>query len=197
MNETWINQLTATIQQKENILLTGLAGSARTYLIYTLARNLNRKTLCLVSTEEKAYDLAKELKAFLPSDRILLFLGRDLVFLKDNYSRVEEERVLTLRDCMLRPRHNSLIIATPASFLFPLKSVQQMERETIHLQINQEWPLRSLLEKLVHSGYQRADTITRPGEFAVRGGLLDVFPVGDKNPCRIDLFGDNIDSLRR
>jgi transcription-repair coupling factor (superfamily II helicase) len=197
LNETWINQLTATIQQKENILLTGLAGSARTYLIYTLARNLNRKTLCLVSTEEKAYDLAKELKAFLPSDRILLFLGRDLVFLKDNYSRVEEERVLTLRDCMLRPRHNSLIIATPASFLFPLKSVQQMERETIHLQINQEWPLRSLLEKLVHSGYQRADTITRPGEFAVRGGLLDVFPVGDKNPCRIDLFGDNIDSLRR
>ena len=57
--------------------------------------------------------------------------------------------------------------------------------------------MRSLLEKLVHSGYQRADTITRPGEFAVRGGLLDVFPVGDKNPCRIDLFGDNIDSLRR
>ena len=196
LNETWINQVVETIHRSENVMLTGLAGSARSYLISILARQLNRKALCLVPSEEKAYDLAKQLQSFLPSDRMLLFLGRELVFLKDNYSRVEEGRILALRDCLLRPRHNSLIIATPASFLFPLKSPQQLQKETIHLQTNQELPLRSLQEQLVRSGYQRADTITRPGEFAVRGGLLDVFPVGEKDPCRIDLFGDTIESLR-
>lgn len=196
LNETWINKVVETIHRQENVLLTGLAGSARTYLIHILARQLNRKALCLVPSEEKAYDLAKQLQSFLPSDRILLFLGRELVFLKENFSRVEEDRILTLRDCLLRPRHKSLIIATPASFLFPLKSPQQLQKETIHLQTDQEWPSHSLLKQLVQSGYQRADTITRPGEFAVRGGLLDVFPVGEKNPCRIDLFGDTIESLR-
>jgi len=197
LNDTWINQLAETINRQENILLTGLAGSARTYLLHILARKLNRKVLCLVPSEERAYGLAKELRAFLPPDRILLFLGRELVFLKENYTRVEEGRILTLRDCLGRPRHQSVIIASPAAFMFPLKSPQQMQEDTIHLQIGQEKPLRVLLEQLVQSGYQRADTITRPGEFAVRGGLLDVFPVGDQNPCRIDLFGDTIDSLRR
>lgn len=184
------------INRKENLLLTGLAGTARPFLLHLLSRQLNRKSLCLVPSEERAYDLSKELKAFLPEDRILLFLGRELVFLKDNYSRVEESRVLTLRDCLLHPRHHSLIIATPASFMFPLISPEQMRQQTIELHQGQDWPLRTLLEQLVQSGYERADTITRPGEFAVRGGLLDVFPVGDKHPCRIDFFGDTIDSLR-
>ncbi|HPU48980.1 MAG TPA: transcription-repair coupling factor [Syntrophomonadaceae bacterium] len=197
MNHTWINQLVETLNRKENILLTGLSGSARTYLLQILARQLNRKVLCLVPSEEKAYDLAKELRAFLPPERILLFLGRELVFIKENYSRVEEGRILTLRDCLWRPRQLRVIIATPAAFMFPLKSPRQMQEETIHLQVGQDKPLRLLLEQLVQSGYQRADTITRPGEFAVRGGLLDVFPVGDQNPCRIDLFGDTIESLRR
>jgi len=197
LNHTWINQLVETLNRKENILLTGLSGSARTYLLQILARQLNRKVLCLVPSEEKAYDLAKELRAFLPPERILLFLGRELVFIKENYSRVEEGRILTLRDCLWRPRQLRVIIATPAAFMFPLKSPRQMQEETIHLQVGQDKPLRLLLEQLVQSGYQRADTITRPGEFAVRGGLLDVFPVGDQNPCRIDLFGDTIESLRR
>lgn len=197
LNDTWINKLAETVNRKENVLLTGMAGSARAYLLQILTRKLNGKGLCLVPSEEKAYDLAKDLRSFLPPDRILLFLGRELVFLKDNYTRVEEGRILTLRDCLLRPRHHSLIIATPASFMFPLKSPRQLQEETISLHIGEDKPLRILLELLVKCGYQRADTITRPGEFAVRGGLLDVFPVGDQNPCRIDLFGDTIESLRR
>lgn len=197
MNRDWINQVTATIDQQENVLLTGLAASARSYLIQLLAREMNRKAVCLVPSEEKAYDLFKDLKGLMDEDHLLLFLGRDLVFMKENYSRVEENRVLTLRDCLLRPRRHSLVIATPAALLFPMISPQQMRGQMVEIRKGQDFPRRALLERLVEAGYQRADTVTRPGEFAVRGGLIDVFPVGDKDPCRIDLFGDTIDSLRR
>lgn len=197
VNQAWIDQVVAAVNRRENVLLTGLAGSARSYLLSMLSRDLNRKALILTASEEKAYDLYKELKGFCPEDHLLLFLGRDLVFMKENYSRLEENRVLTLRDCLVHPRRHSIIIATASAFLFPIISPARLRELTILLKTGDEILVRSLLERLVAGGYQRADTITRPGEFAVRGGLLDIFPVGDKDPCRIDFFGDNIESLRR
>ncbi len=197
MQNQLFNSMLNALQQRENILLTGMSATAGSYVISELARQTGTTTLCMVPDEEKAYDLLRDLKAFIDEQRLFLFLGRELIFLKENFSRVEEQRILTLRECIAHPRKQKIIIATPGAFMFPIMSPQKMDQLTIQLKVNEEQSLRGLLEKLVAAGYKRSDTVSRSGEFALRGGILDVFPVGDREPCRIDFFGDYIDSMRR
>ncbi|MDD3024055.1 MAG: transcription-repair coupling factor, partial [Syntrophomonadaceae bacterium] len=185
------------MQSGQNILLTGLSGSAKGFFAAELFKESPGKIVCLVSNEEKAYDLAGNLKSFVDHDRIAMFLGRELVFMKENFSRVEVERILTLQECLWHPGRNSFIIATPGAFMYPFISPREMKHNTLVLKSGQEHLLRDILKQLIHGGYSRIDTITRPGEFALRGGLLDIYPLSEKEPCRIEFFGDIIESIRR
>jgi transcription-repair coupling factor (superfamily II helicase) len=185
------------LQNKENVILTGLAGSARSFVLSEFMKLIRGKMLCLVESEEKAYDLARELREFINRDRIFMFLGRDFVFMKENYSTVETGRILTLQECLFHPSRRAVIIATPAAFLFNLITPEQMQAATIELRSGEEQELEELLKKLVNSGYSRVITVSRPGEFAVRGGILDVFPPAEKEALRAEFFGDFIDSIRR
>lgn len=184
------------LQKKQNILLTGLAGTVKSYCLAELQKNYSGKILCLVSSEEKAYDMLQDLQGFADKNKVLMFLGREFVFMKENYSPVEIDRILTLQECLLHPRSSNIIIATPASFMYPILSPRQFKDKTLELKTGDEISLDKTLRQLVDGGYSRVDTINRTGEFALRGGILDIFPLNAKQPCRIELFGDFIDSIR-
>ncbi|MDD3269615.1 MAG: transcription-repair coupling factor [Syntrophomonadaceae bacterium] len=196
MNRGFLSVVEKYIQNKENILLTGLSGTARAFLLAELFKAHPGKILCLLANEEKAYDLARSLQGFVERERIAMFLGRELVFMQENHSQVEVERILTLQDCLANPRRNAFIIATPGAFMYPFISPREMQHNTLTLQTGQEYLLREILWQLINSGYSRIDTLTRPGEFAMRGGILDIYSVTAKEPCRIEFFGDLIESIR-
>lgn len=196
MNQGLPQRVGDYLKKKSNVLLTGLSGSARSFFLAEMSRSLPGKVLCLVPGEEKAYDLARELQGFVEPERVHLFLGRDLVFVKENYTQVEIGRLLTLQSCQERSRRSRFLIATPAGMMHSFMSPQEMEGRTLKLQVGEEVPVDELLRRLVDNGYLRVDTVARPGEFARRGGILDLFPPGGKNPARIEFFGDSIDSLR-
>ncbi|MEN6351064.1 MAG: transcription-repair coupling factor, partial [Syntrophomonas sp.] len=185
------------LMRKENVLLTGLSGSAKGFFLSEIFAGCSGKTLCLVSGEEKAYDLARDLQGFIEPNRIFMFLSREFIFMKENYSFIELDRILTLRECLNRPQRQAIIIATPGSFIYPLASPRQIKQDTVTLRTGQEQALTQLTKQLVQIGYIRADTVTRPGELALRGGLLDIYPVSDKEPCRLEFFGDFIETMRR
>lgn len=197
MNPSLFDSMLAVLKDGENVLLTGLAGTAKSYVLHRLVENTNSKTLCLVPSEEKAYDLYRGLQGLTPSNRVFLFLGRELVFMKENYSQVEANRLLTLQDCLQHPGRSAFIVATPGAFMYPILSPEDMSKNTVEIKKDQEYPLQKLIKSLVQAAYQRVDTVTRPGEFAVRGGLLDIFPAGDTHPCRIEFFDDLVESMRR
>ncbi|MDD4548949.1 MAG: transcription-repair coupling factor [Syntrophomonadaceae bacterium] len=183
-------------QKNQNILLTGLSGTAKSFTLAELQKNCPGKLLCLVPGEEKAYDLARDLQGLVGEDKVLMFLGREFVFMKENYSQLEIDRILTLQDCLLHPRRSTFIIATPGAFMYPLLAPEQFKASMLELNTGEEIDLNILLRQLVDGGYVRVDTITRTGEFALRGGIMDIYPVNAKQPVRIELFGDFIDSMR-
>jgi len=186
-----------TIAAGEDVLLSGLSGSARTFFIHAIISKRRSKMLCMVPSEEIAYDLARELKALLGEKRVFLFLVRDFVFMKENPSLSEVQRVLTLQDLLDHPQRQAVIITTPGALLYNIMTPWAMQDRAITLEIGQETAIAELLTGLVAAGYQRVDTVTRPGQFAARGGLVDVYPAGDREPYRIDFFGDTIDIIKR
>lgn len=196
MKTDLLYKVSSCLQNKENVILTGLAGSARSFVLAELLTIIHGKMLCLVAGEEQAYDLARDLQGFIDANRIFMFLGRDFVFMKENYSSVETGRILSLQECLLHPGRSGIIIATPAAFMYNLISPEQMNASTLELHTGQEQQLDELLKKLVNNGYNRVTTVSRPGEFAVRGGIMDIFPPAEKEALRVEFFGDFIESIR-
>lgn len=197
MNRDVLVAVNKCLQEKKNVVLTGLAGTAKAFVLNEVYKAAPGKILCLVSGEEKAYDLARDLQGFAGRDKIFMFLERSYVFLKENYSSAETGRILTLQECLLHPKRRAFIIATPASLMYRILSPQHLRENTVNLKTGSEKPVEDILKQLVRGGYKRVNTVTRPGEFALRGGILDIYPSNSKDPYRVEFFGDCIESIRR
>lgn len=197
MNRALLDSIQDCLENGKNVLLSGLAGTARTFLAGELWKAGPGRLLCIVATEEQAYDLAGELQNLIGRDRVDLFLERDFVFMKENTSQVEVERIATLQDLHLHPRRKSVIITSIGGLLYRIISPQQFLEVTLNVELGRDYPVREIIQKLSQSGYERVDTVTRAGQFSVRGGILDVFPAGADQPYRLEFFGDTLDTLRR
>ncbi len=66
----------------------------------------------------------------------------------------------------------------------------------IHIKTNDTINLEGLLEKFVMYGFERTDFVYEPGQFALRGGILDIYSFGNEKPYRVELFGNEVDSIR-
>ncbi len=195
MNHKLFTEMEECLARKKNLQLTGLTGSARAFVIKELQQRTGQTMLCLVSSEEKAHDLAADLLEF--QVRPDMFLARDFIFIKENISTVETERIATLKRLLFNPGQVKVVIATPGGLLHLMATPADFKAGMLTLKTDQQIEVAEILNCLIKTGYERVDTVTRPGEIAVRGGIMDIFPVGAQEPCRIDFFGDQIDSIRR
>lgn len=89
-----------------------------------------------------------------------------------------------------------VVVASAAACAEPLPSPEAMSAATLRLRPEQILPRDRLVADLESGGYQRVGLVANPGEFAVRGGVVDLFPVDADAPVRLDLWGDEVDSLR-
>lgn len=197
MNLDLLDSAIKSLKAGENAMLSGLSGAARVFVLREIWKSCAGRMLCIMPREEQAYDLANDLSMLVGRDRIDLFLERDFVFMKDNTTQVEVQRLSTLRDLMLHPRRRSIIITTVGGLLYYIISPQQLQQATLNLELGKEYPSQEILMRLIQAGYERVDTVTRPGHLSVRGGIIDIFPAGDSEPCRMEFFGDTIDTMRR
>lgn len=101
--------------------------------------------------------------------------------------------------CLAAPKKNGprIVITTVSAALQRLPSRDFVTAQYFHASPGDHIDIPALLAFLTHNGYSRASKVTEPGEFAQRGGLIDIFPPDAKEPLRLDLFGDELDQLRR
>ncbi len=108
------------------------------------------------------------------------------------------ERMNTLKRLALAKEQDRFIhtVIPVRSFLQYVIQIDRLVRDTIVLEQGREYVLDDLLERLTKMGYTREPMVERHGEVSVRGGIVDIFPISSELPCRIEFFGDEIESLR-
>ncbi|GAB4137716.1 MAG: transcription-repair coupling factor [Sphingomonadales bacterium] len=107
-------------------------------------------------------------------------------------------RMATLAHVLRAPQAGPRVLLTTVNAaLQRVPPPDHVKAAMLDLAPGQRLDTDALIGFLRENGYIRSDTVTEPGEFAVRGGLVDLFPPGADNPVRVDFFGDEIDSLRR
>lgn len=153
----------------------------------------------VASDDTRASAFKNAVKFFAPTLDILDFPSWDCL----PYDRISPSRTVSARRagalhklCNLAPNTTAILITTinAISQIVPPRSI--MQKAGLNLQTGQSIERERLDTYFSMNGYTRASTVIEPGDFAVRGGLVDVFPPGFDTPLRLDFFGDELESIR-
>ncbi len=174
-------------------------GPARPFVVASLARETQRLILAVTATGREAEDLAAALKCLLPPGRVAEYPAWETLPHERLSPRADTvgRRIAVLRR-LAHPGTDEplqVVVAPVRSVLQPqvsrlgdLTPITARTGETVELQ--------HLVEQLVGYCYTRVDLVEKRGEFAVRGGILDVFPPTEEHPVRVELWGDDVEDVR-
>lgn len=177
-------------------MVAGLSGTARMLYVATLHRETERPILLVTHNLNQAQKAAEDLYELLPREQVLLYPANELVVAEVALAGQETlgERIEVLSRLS---RGFSGVLVVPYSGLrrrFLPRSV--MRDAHLHLAVGEEHPMEPLVKRLTEIGYERVEMVEKAGEFSVRGGILDVYPVTFDDPVRIEWFDDEVDSIR-
>ena len=187
-------------KRKYPILVTGLSEGAEDAFLISSVKRCSGTSLIVCANERDCRKKAEALKRF--GLRAEFYITRDLNFYNIIASRdYEHERLKVLYGIVCRSL--DAVITTPDALLGYTLSPDDYSDSLMKLSFGEEYSLSSLCEKLVTAGYARTDTVESIGQFALRGGILDIFPAffeGDgrifnNTPIRIEFFGDEVDRI--
>ncbi|MBV9853444.1 MAG: transcription-repair coupling factor [Streptosporangiaceae bacterium] len=177
----------------------------RPLLAAALAAEAGRFVLAVTATAREADDLTAALSAFLPPESVATFPGWETLPHERLSPRSDTvgQRIAVLRRLAHPDRARDAELAGPLKVVVaPVRGVLQPivgglgDLEPVRLTAGAGADPDDVLSRLIDIGYARADIVTKRGELAVRGGILDVFPPTEEHPVRIEFFGDTVDEIR-
>jgi len=182
-------------QPKTVVRIDACVGSALSFLLQDLA-DTSDLHLIICPTHEDAQLLKSDLEQLgltgvgvLPPSKSKPYDSEQMHDLVASVQRTEILEAIALKTL-------NWLIASSESIFDKLPSPTQLQQNSIQLHRNEVYPYDNLVDYLLTSGYTMVSFVENPGEFAKRGGLLDIFPFNLEYPVRIEFFGDQVDSIR-
>lgn len=178
------------------IQISGCVNTQKIHLLSGIGSGCGYK-LVVFSNEEKAKKAYEEYLLF--GEETYLYPARDLLFYYADIKgkTLTNRRMEVLRAIAEKKKEEPVtVITTMDAFLDGIISPDEIQKNRIHITGEDTVDLTKLEQDLTALGYERESQIEAPGQFAVRGGIIDVFPLAEEMPVRIELWGDEIDSIR-
>ena len=161
-----------------------------------LARDLGRPVLVLVPREADALTWMEAARLFGREDGAVYFPAPSLTpYQEAETSLLVRAQESVALDCVTSGRLTT-VVATPRALFRRLPSPQSFRAAALNVRPNEDHPIEELVRHLVRHGFRRTDLVYEVGDFAVRGGIVDLFPPGEETPIRLDFFGDTVESIR-
>ena len=200
-----LGKLRDTIAQTRNnesspsqkINIKGLVGSSLSFVIAEAFKSAESPFLLILNDKEEA--------AYLLNDLEQLIGDKDVLFYPGSYRRPYQIEETDNANVLLRAevlnRINSrkkpaIIVTYPDALFEKVVTRKELDKNTQKIKLGDEISLDFLNEVLFEYQFKRVDFVTEPGEFSVRGGIVDVFSFSHDEPYRIEFFGDEVDSIR-
>lgn len=194
---TEIEKLTSELKAgNDRQLLTGLAGGAKTLFFQTLQQETSQPMLIVSPNMLQAQRTYEDLVKILGEAYVHLYPAEELVAADFAFASFELRagRIDTLNH--LASQGEGIYITPVAGLKKIVPSKERWTSNILSAAVGDSIETEAWLQQLIGMGYTRQDMVTAPGEFALRGGILDVYPLTSEDPVRIELFDTEIDSIR-
>ncbi|SNR51408.1 transcription-repair coupling factor [Lutibacter flavus] len=184
-------------KEKQQIQISNLIGSSLSFVISESFKKVDKQFLLIFNDKEEA--------AYYLNDLEQLLNDKDVLFYPGSYRRpyqideVDNANVLLRSEVLnrLNSRKKPAVIVTYPDALFEqVVTKAELNRNTLKVSVNDNLSLDFVNEVLFEYHFNRVDFVSEPGEFSVRGGIIDVFSFSHDEPYRIEFFGDDVDSIR-
>lgn len=181
-------------KDSDEYLVTGLSKELNAVYIYDYFKRYDRNILLVTNSLYEANDLYNRLVNY--TDRVLFFPMDD--FMTSEASIISPELMIERLNTLNKVTEDSnyIVIANLMGLLRYLPSSSLYKNKIIKFGINEDVDRDELINKIYNIGYENVPLVTKTGEFAIRGYVIDIFPIGFDNPIRIEFWGDTIDSIK-
>lgn len=179
------------------IQLKGLLGSSLSFVFQAIFKKSEKPFLLILNEKEEA--------AYILNDLEQMIDANDVLFYPSSYRRPYQIEETDNANVLLRSevlnRINSrkkpaVIVTYPEALFEKVVTRKELDKNTLKIAVGENVSIDFINEILFEYEFKRVDFITEPGEFSVRGGILDVFSFSNDNPYRIEFFGNEVDSIR-
>ena len=183
----------ALLRNRLPVALTGCIESQKCHFAYALGGEYKVR-LIVTYNDLKAKEIADDFRLYDPN--VLYYPAKDLIFFQADIhgNTLIRERMRVIK--RLSENQPVTIVTTMNAGLDRVLPPEKIFEKKIVLKDTDSVELSELIQKLTELGYERQGQVEHPGEFAVRGGILDVFALTEETPYRIEFFGDDVDSIR-
>ena len=207
-----MSTLTAPLKESENynkivealqknpvsILTDGCAEAQKLHLIHALAKEESiaagaRFRLIVTYSDQRAREIKEAFRFY--DKNTVLFPAKDLIFYQADIRgrELDTERIRCLRRIM--EGSQTTVVTTFSALMTPQVPLDVLQKSVIEVSKGRELSLTETADRLVYLGYEKQYQVEKPGQFAIRGGILDIYDLTEDNPVRIELWGDEVEAI--
>ncbi len=178
-----------------HLFISGTTGSFKSVVV---AASISKSShLILLNDKEEA--------AYFYNDLIQLLDGPDIYFLPSTYKRSPEYGNIEPSNIILRTealnylahtKKEGIVVTYPLALFEKVPSNDQLKSSTLQIKTNEQLDIAFIVDVLIEYNFERVDFVYEPGQFSVRGSIIDIYSFANEDPYRIDFFGDEVDSIR-
>ena len=181
---------------KINISATGLPSSAKAMLVYAITKETKKSSLVVCNNIFEVNKFIQDVKLF-SEDIEVIFLPSEQIEYYDidkESNELDTARAYAIEK-ILDGKLN-IVVTTIDSLLLNMKNKKEFSNKEFSIKVSESIYIEKIQKELVLLGYQRTENVEGKGQFAIRGGIIDIFTVNNELPYRIELFGDEVDNIR-
>ena len=180
-------------KEKGIIQISGCVDAGKAHMVYGVGNGFGKKIIATFS-EQKARELYEDCRFF--DANTVYYPAKDILFYQSDLrgNQLTKERMNAIK--VLLEEEQMTLVTTFDGLMNRLIRPEKLERFILQLSLGEELILTDFTKQLVAMGYEKNYQAEAGGQFAVRGGIIDIYPLTEENPYRIELWGDEIDSIR-
>ena len=184
------------LEENEKINLINLSGSLLAFIISAVVHNVKKHQLIILEEKEKAAYLFNDLEYLLNSNVLFFPESHRRSYQKDE---IDNTNIL-LRTKVLNKLNKSkkplIVISYPEAIFEKVITKKELSKSTYSIAVTKNQSILDLNNELEKQKFSRVDFVTEPGEYAIRGGIVDVFSFSNSTPFRVEFFGNEVESIR-
>jgi transcription-repair coupling factor (superfamily II helicase) len=194
-----LQQLTELLKDdSKDLLVTGLIGSQDAFVAASVFKQTEFNHFFILGDKEEAAYFQNNLKSLLSN--------KDVFFFPDSFKRPQDYSELNNNNVLLRTEtvnrlsnpnsRAELAVSYPEALLEKVVKAEALNEQTLRMQVNEKLDIDFMIDLLVEFEFERVDFVYEPGQFSIRGDIVDVYSFGNEYPYRVELFGSEIESIR-
>lgn len=190
---TEFEEAAASLKKGKTIALSGCVDSQKIHSIYYLGDGFKQKIIATFS-ENRVKEICEDCRFY--EKEIIAFPAKDYVFLQADIRGHEltKERLKAYRKIL--EGQEFTLVTTFDALMAPTIPISELEKNRIFVSRDSIVEEQALASRLVTLGYEKTYQVEEPGQFSIRGGIVDIFDLTEENPYRIELWGDEVESVR-